>query len=376
MVKHGIFLALAAAFFGIVSAPAAASAQTGVTILGIRSVEGDDDFARNLTGALRHAAAQVPDWQVSDADISLSQMSLAHGCDEPDAACMAEISGDLDAQRVIYGTVRRTSAGDDYDFALTLYLFDAETGQIARSVTDNVSHLRQDIDDLRDGARRYMARLAGLAMHGSLRVEVEPGDATVSIDGEEAGHADGGVFTATDLSEGRHTIEVTAEGHQSFRASVTVVADQEAAVEAHLEGVVDSGPGLPWPAIGTLTGAGVFAILTIWSMAKINSLGSDSGYQSFRDHVPTSLNACTEARNGSAHGDDGNLAHTVDVCNQADTLEILQYVFLGAAVVAAGVGTWLLLRHDSTETDAQAMALRFGSSFDRHSGHIDATLRF
>ncbi len=375
MLKHGIFLALMAASFGVV-APAVAAAQTNVTVLGIRSVEGDDEFARNLTGALRHAASQVPDWQVSEAQISLSQMSLAHGCDEPDAACMAEIAGDLEAQRVIYGTVRRTSVGDQYNFALTLYLFDADAGQIARSVTDNISHLHQDIDDLRDNARRYVARLAGLAMHGSLRVDVEPEDAMVRIDGEDAGQADGGVFTATELTEGRHSIEITADGHQSFRASVTVVADQEAAVEAHLEEVGGGGPALPWPAIGTLSGAGLFAILTIWSMAKISSLGNDSRYNDFRDNVPMSLNACTEARNGNAYGDDLNLARAASVCNQADTLEILQYVFLGLTVASAGVGTWLLLRDSGAESDSEGMALRFDSSFSRHGGNFSATLRF
>jgi len=384
MFKHGIVLVLAACGLGVLAPPAQASAQVGVTILGIRSVEGDDEFARNLTGALRHAATQVPDWQVSEAQISLAQMSLAHGCDEPDAACMAEIAGDLEAQRVIYGTVRRTSAGDDFDFALTLYLFDADDGQIARSLTDEISHLHQDIDDLRDNARRYMARIAGLAMHGSLRVDVVPGDANVRIDGEDAGHAEGGVFVASELTEGRHRIEVLAEGRSTFRASVTVVADQEAAVEANLEEISSGGSSLPWAAIGTLAGAGVFAALTVYSWAKINSLGNDTRYNNFRANVPAQLevdgrhlNACQAAASGSTFGDtEQNRAHAASVCNQADTFQILQYVFLGVTVAAAGVGTWLLLRDDGSESDAEALALHFGSSFGRSRGNFDVTLRF
>lgn len=373
MVKHGILLALSACFLGVIAAPASASAQTGVTILGIRSVEGDDEFARNLTGALRHAATQVPDWQVSEAQISLAQMSLAHGCDEPDAACMAEIAGDLEAERVIYGTVRRTSAGDDYDFALTLYLFDAESAQISRSLTDTISHLHQDIDDLRDNARRYMARLGNLALHGSLRVEVSPADATVSIDGEEAGHAQDGVFVAGEVEEGRHRVEVSAEGYNPLRASVTVVADEEAALEASLE-EISSGSNLPWPAIGTLAGAGVFGVLTIYSMAKVNSLGNDSRYNDFRGHVPSNLNAC-DAANIGAYGDtESNRAHAADVCSQADTFEVLQYVFLGLTVAAAGVGTWLLLRDDGSEDEG--LALHVGASFGRRSGSVTTTLRF
>ena len=45
-----------------------AQAQESVVVLGLSSVDGDDDYARNLSGALRHAASAVRGWSVSHDD--------------------------------------------------------------------------------------------------------------------------------------------------------------------------------------------------------------------------------------------------------------------------------------------------------------------
>lgn len=382
MHRIALNLVLTAAFCGVLVAPAIASADTTVTVLGIRSVEGDDDFARNLTGALRHAASQIPEWEVSSAEVSLAQMSLAHGCDEPDAACMSDIAGDLGSNRIIYGTVRRTGAGDEYDYALTLYLFNSENGQIEQSLTDSVTRVASDIDDLRPKARRYMVRLAGQTQTGAIRVVVNLPGAEVTIDGDVAGVADEeGVFSVDEVAVGRHRVEVMADGHQSFRAAVTVVAEEAAELEVTLDELSTGGGNTPWVAIGTLAGAGAFAALTFWSWAKINGLSDDSDYSNYREQVPSNQNACSAARDGAGFGSAvalNSIEGAVDICDQADRLEILQWVFLAGAVAAGGVGTWLLLTHDTGDDDesAQGMALRLNSRFDRNSADVTATLRF
>src|SRR5690606_22646690 len=136
-VAKGLLLAALLSSFAAasVATPGAAQAQSGASlvVLGIRSVEGDDEFTRNLTGALRHAASQVAGWDVSDREVTLAQMALAHGCDDPDPPCMAAIADSLEIQRVLYGDVRRTSAGDSFDFSINLHLFNGETDQIEHS---------------------------------------------------------------------------------------------------------------------------------------------------------------------------------------------------------------------------------------------------
>ena len=86
------------------------SADSSVVVLGVRSLDGEDDQAREISAALRQAARKVEGFQVSDRDVSLAQMSLAHGCDEPDARCMADIAATLKVDRLIYGTTARSGA--------------------------------------------------------------------------------------------------------------------------------------------------------------------------------------------------------------------------------------------------------------------------
>ena len=59
-----------------------ALADARVLVLGMRSIEGDDELANALTEQLRTAARTVDGWQVSNTAVSMAQMGLAHGCDE------------------------------------------------------------------------------------------------------------------------------------------------------------------------------------------------------------------------------------------------------------------------------------------------------
>ena len=84
---QAVFSALAAALAVALWAPAA-RADITVTVLSLSSVEGDDEFARNLSGALRNAAGNVRGWIVDrDRDVALSQMELTHDCTSSDTQC-------------------------------------------------------------------------------------------------------------------------------------------------------------------------------------------------------------------------------------------------------------------------------------------------
>jgi hypothetical protein len=79
----------------LLAVPARVFAEASVVVLGIRSVEGDDDVANDLTEQLRGAARGMEGWSVSSTAVSVAQMSLAHGCEELDAACLTEIAQGL-----------------------------------------------------------------------------------------------------------------------------------------------------------------------------------------------------------------------------------------------------------------------------------------
>ncbi len=357
-------LALCLGAFGVVgalvAAPTTASAQSNVVVLGIRSLEGDDEFARNLTGAIRHAASRIDGWNISDREVTLAQMALAHGCAEPDVACMANIASALSASHVIYGDVRRTSAGDDFDFSLNLRIFDSSTGQDQHSVAETIPGVRRDIDDLREPARRFVAALSGAPRTGTLSVLVNVPGAEVFVDDTSVGQADGeGHLMVSDIPAGTRNVRIVAEGHQSFRSTVTIEAYGEATFEAELtEGSGGGGGSLPTLAIvgGALTALAAVAA-GVWI----------GGYV----HIHTGIGAGANQENGTRRmdwgdararypaeaGPDGNFcrAHRDpatrvegldwidDLCDEYDTWLPLQ---IGAGVVAgvlAAIGVPMLI---------------------------------
>jgi hypothetical protein len=381
-----VSFALACAAFS----PAIASAQADVIVLGVRSIEGDDEFARNLTGALRHAANQVDGWDVSDREVTLEQMSLAHGCDELEPVCLGQIAEALSADRLIYGEVRRTSAAEHYDYSVNLHVFNNETHQIERSVTDTIPGVHDDIDDLRDVVRRYASELSGAPRVGTLFVSVNVPGAEVFIDDQPVGTSDAqGRLTVTDVQAGNRNVRVAAEGRRSFRSTVAIEAYGEATFEAELEQGRDEGPPAPFPAeivAGSALLAGGLALAGVWiySMVYIDSLANDVDYVQYRrdetafwqtvlgggdnPHLFESL--CDYARgtneqrylyDGVRFGTDMSRADRArDICDEADTWEVLQFVFMGGAAVLAGVGLYLLITgatQSSGEAEAQSWFL-------------------
>lgn len=272
-VRPGLFLIAALPAFVSLSA---AAQDTTLVVLGIRSVEGDEDLARDLTGALRQVAAEVPGVTVSEAEVTLSQMSMVHGCDEPNAACMAAIAADLQQQRVLYGTLRRTGAGAEYDFALTLYYFNAETSQIEDSLTDTIPRDESGLDALRPAASRYVARFTNQTRYGSARVTTNVPGALVVVDGAEVGTTDeAGAIEIPDLTEGEHALEISAEGHDAYEGDFTVVADERTDFRASLS--VDHGTNLAWvPGAGLLAGGAVILSFGLRSWGRGNRYDSQA----------------------------------------------------------------------------------------------------
>lgn len=371
-----------------------ASAQSTVIVLGIRSLEGDDELARNLTGALRHAASQVQGWTVSEREVTLAQMALAHGCEEPDPTCLRQMASSLRTQRIIYGDVRRTSASGSYDWSVNLHVFNAETDRIEHSVAAIIPSVRSDIDDLRDPVRRFMATLSGAPQVGSLRVTVNVPGAEVFIDDELVGRADDrGELVVSEVRSGSRRIRVAAAGHQGFRSTVSVEPYQESSFEAELQTSTSAGPATGGGVRGEVvagiallaTGVGL-AAAWIGSWAHVQfGLQNDEGYVQFRRDAGEFLRATQGASVDLAQVDvcalqveNGSLyqpptpehplgrqfattgVRAGQVCREASTFEVLQFVFGIGAAAAAGAGLYFLitgLTGDTTPPEQQSFRL-------------------
>lgn len=387
---------------------ASASADASVIVLGLRSVEGDDEVANAMTDALRDAAHQVPGWQLLDRSVSMAQMSLAHGCDEIDAVCLADIAKGLSVERVVYGTVRRTSARDNYDYQVAISIFDASTGSIGATETDTVPHaMTQNGDALRARAISLVLRLAGGGSGaGTLTVRADVASAEVRLDGQMVGQTRDHMLVIEGVTPGEHQIEVSAVGYPTFARRIQVSATEGASVNATLGGGSGAAPGsdeeeayagsrsvdqdyaeqkkkpsLKWLGYTLLgvSGASLVGVGASWLV--INGVEGDATYKKYSDAVDPSLDdVCAEAAKGNRYSVTEQERKDVDsMCNTAATFEVLQYVFLGTALVSGGIGTYLLLTdHERTRGRAAAARPRLAltPSFGKRSAMVTAKLSF
>lgn len=102
--------------------------RTPVAVLGLSSVEGDDQVAGTISRTLHVHANQRDDWSVqTEVDVTLAQMILAHGCgDIPDRGCLTRIAAPMQTERqglILFGRMRRRGEGSD-DVRIELVLFD------------------------------------------------------------------------------------------------------------------------------------------------------------------------------------------------------------------------------------------------------------
>jgi len=365
----------------------------------LRSIEGDDDVAHDMTRALRAAVEAAVSWQASDREVSMTQMALAHGCDEVDAACLAQIAESLEADIVVYGTLRRTSAKTEYDYELGLSMFSKANGAIERSITETIPRGQAGFRSFGEHAESLLRKLANEKQQGAIVVAVNTPSATVFVDGVEAGTATGGVFRLEEVEVGERRVDVQAEGHAQYSTRVSVVAGEDANVNAQLVPVqtqaavaVDSGSvgggsleWLGWTLVGvsaaSLVGVGVSALV-------VSGVEDDDLYQEYRDRIARDNalagmtvvdDICEEADAGLPHGlSNAEVVEVADLCSKADTFEVLQWVFLGTAVVAGGAGAYILLTDDGGDSDEAARKATFAlrPSFGRDSAHLQATLRF
>lgn len=412
-----VVLALLAVSCALSARHVEAQAETPVIVLGLRSLDGDDDFARNLSGVLRHSAAQVRGWAVSPRDVSLSQMLVANGCEDADITCLGQIARGLHMQRVVFGTVHRSAPTGEYTFDINLGVYNAQTNAIEHMVAESLPRTRIDIDDLRGPTHRYALMLSGQASEGSLLVRAQVPLARVMVDGHEVQGVDGS-WVVGNLSVGPHQVDVTAEGHVPFHQEVNVALAEQTSVSAPLpllppETVEVTPPparttrngrhgGSDLPDLprvvqhvpperahtskfytgAVLAGAGAVALgMTVFSWSRLHSLNSDAELSAYRDTPRDPANAgdvCTAAENGDTVGAPaGGLGHIQSVCSQASTFTVLQYVFLLAGVAGAGAGIYMMVSDEGEETDPNAApSLAITPTFDRHYGGVNATLRF
>ena len=131
-----------------------------------------------------------------------------------------------------------------------------------------------------------------------------------------------------------------------------------------------------------LGAAVVSAGLTVLSFVEINQSVHDPSFEAYRLAVGQNdvraTDVCDEAGTGKRYGlSDANFRDVRSACSTGQTFEVLQYVFLGTAVVTGGLATFLLLGGDDAhETERKPQAVTLLPSVGLRQIALHASLRF
>jgi len=225
--------------------PALASAQTTVTVLGLQSAAADEDVARQMTDALRQAAESATargGLLHTGRENDLGQLMIAFGCDEPDDACLAQISEGMNSQRLIFGSVERRGGRQGSGYAVTLAFFDRDAGRVLRSLQEVVPDSATSLQGLIPLASRYYTALTGGVVRGELAIRCAVSGATVEVNGRAVGTTGDEPIVLRDLEPGEAAVSVRRDGYEPFEQRVEIEPGQMAELDVQLEPAAEEGP--------------------------------------------------------------------------------------------------------------------------------------
>ncbi|MET0341689.1 MAG: hypothetical protein ABW252_11860 [Polyangiales bacterium] len=387
-----------ALFVAIGGSAKVAHAARPATALGVRSLDGEDDLERRISHALRTSAAQLGELTVGDRVVSLEQMILSHGCDDADAACLAQIAQTLSVELLLYGEVVATRGAHQ----LTLHAYDAKTGRVGNAEARDLTAPLLAPGAIDQVLVKLLRQLLGITVSTKLRIESNRPGATVSVDGAPRGTLDERGTLVLDVPVGQRAVRVTEpvpEGRPALAEErlLTLSAGTDERLVLPLPEppavappVATTEPEAPpprkkrsWRRIVGWSSVGVgaaFAVATIYSWVRLGKINDDADYTAYREKFPRGSSGaddvCRAAKRGTLAMRDPSsaaLERTArDLCNEGDKLEALQYVFLGGTLLGAGAGTYLLLTAPKHDEPRATLQPRFG----RGIATLEATLRF
>jgi hypothetical protein len=218
-----------------ISAPGlAGAAETEVTptaVLGLEAIDVPAALADDIAEQLRQKVAASRDLHlVSGKD--LVEVKLVFGCADEAAQCMAQAGKSLDAQRLIYGSIKKN--GDE--FALWLKMFDVRKAKIEFWLTENIPKKNADPAGVKGAAGRWFAKLTGKPVNaGTVQVSSNVFGAKVFLDGTHVGITSEQPIAVPDVAPGRHEISAERAGYATAKQQFLVAAGATAAVQLTMQ---------------------------------------------------------------------------------------------------------------------------------------------
>lgn len=329
------------------AASPALAAPTRVAVLKLADESADATGSAALAEALRAAVRAQDSFEVSDARVSLDQLSMVNDCDPGSSSCQRQIAKSLSVDALIYGSVDKVQAGA----RVTLSYSDFRAGAGKTTQAEHTFGSATPTDAERsEAAQALVATLLG-------REPPQP-------DGSDEPAA---VVAPADAASAEH-------------------AARPARVEPEYDDAPESS-GVSTRAIAGYSLLGVAVVsagLSVVSFVQIDrAQGNDSLYDyrvAIGQQDPSVKDVCAEADKNERYGlSAARFAEVRDECGAAGTYELLQFVFIGTAVVSGGLSAYLLLTDDDTaggEHASRSKTFALRPAVGRSSASLTARVRF
>jgi PEGA domain len=215
-------------------APRIARAQPEVSstaVLGLEGIDVPTSLADDIAEQLRQRVSGTHDLHlVSGRD--LVEVKLVFSCADEAASCMAQAGKSLDAQKLIYGSVKKV--GEDY--AIWLKMFDVRKAKIEFWLTETLLKKQVNPTDIKAASIRWFAKLTGRPLNaGIVQVTANLYGATVSMDGIPVGATSEQPLTIADVAPGKHELVLSKPGHVPAKQQFMVGAGQTVPVNLTLQ---------------------------------------------------------------------------------------------------------------------------------------------
>jgi hypothetical protein len=209
---------------------AAARAEPTVAVLGLEPIDVPEALASQLTEALRQRAAATAGIKpVSGKD--LIEIKMVFGCDTENPTCMANAGRSLGADKLLYGTLKRSGGKSSPQVIVSLKLLDVRSASVEKFVSTTVHKRELAAGAVTASAARWFGDLVEVAKP-MLTVTSDPTGASVTVDGAPMGRTP---VTLRDLNPGQRLITVTMPGRLPFTKNIELRAGGQHEVIAQLE---------------------------------------------------------------------------------------------------------------------------------------------
>jgi hypothetical protein len=209
----------------------AESEAASTAVLGLEGTDTPISLTDEIAEQLRQRVAASRDMRLTSGK-DLVEVKLVFSCADEAASCMAQAGKSLDAQKLIYGSVKKV--GEDY--AVWLKMFDVRKARIEFWLTETLLKKQADAAGIKVISGRWFAKLTGRPVNaGTIQVAANLTGAVVSLDGVPVGATAEQGLLIPDVVAGKHDLAIAKPGHETIKEQIMVAGGQTVSINLTLQ---------------------------------------------------------------------------------------------------------------------------------------------